>query len=532
VAWAVGAAVVLGGSCVAYEALDARVTRSAAAGAWRLYGACLTGEPLAAGQHADEKLRAIDLGLVSLTDEQRGDWPARCTHHASALTEQLSAVSRRDPRWAEAARLARLAAAPVDPSRVDPSLVDGLSDALAALPLPSADTTSEKVPAPPPAARATLGRDGLVPLVTAGPASLAFVDPPSGAAPTLAWSGSPARVCRFDSPLTTVRCIDAAAVPKGAETIPVPADDGVATIALRVLFTQDAPAGILRVDDGARVSDDWNAPAFVRADGDVWTLAPGRGGSLLRRGSEELSIAIPGAPSASVIAADAVVWTDAPGRLRARDLAPDGALGPIVDIGSLPPGEHVLTACRGTDHGRSTLAVRVATGQHAKTAFRVDGAWSTPVESPRAERPASASCAGARLALVWFEHDVVRRIACTAGGCTRDEASLGAPWDLAEVDRAAVDLSGRVLIVRHASRSSAIGAPPVEALVARFAPVAELASAAERVLVADSGHGGVDPASVQALARGDAALVVVGARDGKAWGMRFAADSDAGPIGP
>jgi hypothetical protein len=367
-----------------------------------------------------------------------------------------------------------------------------------------------------------------------GPASLAAIDPPAGVAPILAFSGRPARVCRFEPTLASVRCFDAPRAADDAQVIPVPSEAAAAT-SLRVLFTHDAPAGIVRLPadgrgDGQRIADDWNAPAFARSDGLVWTLVPTRSGSTLRRGADDVGIAIPGTPGASALAADAVVWVDGGNRLRARDLDADGSLGPIAELGPLPPGEHALALCLATGAARPVLVVRATTGDQAATTFRVDRAWSKPVASSRADRPASLTCHGTVAALTWLDQGAVHRIACTPGGCVRGDAVLGADWSGGDADRAVVDVAGRVLVVRVASRPSATGPEPVEAVVARFARLEGLVAAPDRVLLADAAHGGVDAASVQAFSRNAAAVIVVTARDGAAWAARLGSEGDLGAI--
>jgi hypothetical protein len=129
-----------------------------------------------------------------------------------------------------------------------------------------------------------------------------------------------------------------------------------------------------------------------------------------------------------------------------------------------------------------------------------------------------------------MEQDVVHQITCTRSGCARAEAALGAGWDGDDLDRVAVDVGGHIVAIRHAARPSVLTAEPVEAIVARVGSIAELARAPERVLVADAAHGGVDPASVQAFARGDDAVVIVNGRDGRVWGLHVGAAGDASPL--
>jgi hypothetical protein len=310
---------------------------------------------------------------------------------------------------------------------------------------------------------------------------------------------------------------------------PAPTADAAPSTWLRAAIARDAPPAIVRADDGERLRAEADAPVFVGDDGTPMTLAASHGGLELLRGTTDLALAIPGnVPLGSTaIARDAVLWVGADDRLHARVIDAAGTLGPIADIGPLPPGEHAFALCA----SRDVLVARVTGGDRAVTTFRQgQGAWTTPVASARAERPATLGCHGPAATLTWMDHDVVRQIVCSVGACARVEAHLGPDWDGGDLDRTAVDVGGRVLVVRHATHPSALGPGSVEGIVARFARVAELASAPDRVLVADAAHGGVDPSFLQAFGREDAAAVVVGARDGRAWGFRVGAAGDAAPI--
>jgi hypothetical protein len=74
--------------------------------------------------------------------------------------------------------------------------------------------------------------------------------------------------------------------------------------------------------------------------------------------------------------------------------------------------------------------------------------------------------------------------------------------------------------VRLAATPSALAPGSVEGIVARAAPIAALAGAPERVLLADAAHGGVDVATVEGFAREERAAVVATGRDGAAWALR------------
>ena len=540
------------GACVGLESLDVHVSREAASSAWRAYGACLVGTPVEVGDHVGDRLRAIDLGLLTApaaaasgappAGAPEGDWPGRCARHADELARLLSAVADHDARWSEASRLARVAANPADRSRVDPAQVDALSDALARLPLPAPDTTAVVDPSPPPGVTAALGAAQLAALGAPGRTELAADDPVHGAGLRLVWSADTVRVCRFDAGLARGRCFDGRATPPDAKLAPEPTADAAPSTWLRAVVTSDPAPVIVRADDGERLRAEPDAPVFVGDDGMPLTLANAQGGLELLRGTTDLGLAIPGSVplSSTALARDAVLWSGADDRLHARVIDAAGTLGPIVDIGPLPPGEHAFALCRSSarptgadedDGAGEVLVARVTGGDRAATTFRQGkGAWSTPVASARAERPATLACHGPAATLTWMDHDAVRQIVCSPGACARVEARLGPDWDGGDLDRAAVDVGGRVLVVRHATHPSALGPGSVEGIVARFARVAELASAPDRVLLADAAHGGVDPSFVQPFGREDAAAVVVGARDGRAWAFRVGAAGDAAPI--
>ena len=362
---------------------------------------CLVGEPVEPGRHASEKLRAIDIGLVA-TGDGPSAWPGRCRRHAAELAPLLSSSARHDRRAELAATLAARIASPVDASRVDPALVDALSDAMATLRLPPAAATVSDDPPPPPAVVPDMARSALAFLGTAGSLVPAAPDPLPGASLRLAWGGHAPAVCRFEPGLARAHCLEARGIPDDAQIVPVAEDDAAPSTLVRVLFTHDAPAGIVRAEDGKRIADDWKLPAFVRADGAILVVEPVHGASILLRSEDEIGLAIPGNASTSAIAGDAIVWVDAD-RLRAREVDRDGSMGPITDVAPLPPGEHAFAMCR----TRRALVVRVTTGERASTVFRVDRAWSAAVDSPRADRPASFACDGDRMALTWFERDVV-----------------------------------------------------------------------------------------------------------------------------
>ncbi|HEY6458668.1 MAG TPA: hypothetical protein VIY73_00915, partial [Polyangiaceae bacterium] len=401
-------------------------------------------------------------------------------------------------------------------------------------------------PRPPPEVLADIARRALVPLCALGArgASLpAAPDPLPGTALRLAWGARPPWTCRFEPGLARAHCGEARGVPPDAEIIPVAEDEEAPMTLVRLLFTQDVPAGVVRADDGERIADDWKLPAFVRADGTVVTVAPVHGASVLRRADEEIALAIPGDASTTAIAADTVVWIDGD-RLLARPFDRDGAMGPISDLGMLPAGEHSLALCR----AHRTLAVRVTTGDAATTVFGTqtghsggagegsageggDMSWSAPVASVRADRPASVACDDGVMTLTWFGGGAtVRQIACTPHGCRTGESVLGPAWDAADPDREVVALGARILALRHASRPSSVDTHPLEGVLSRFAPLDGLAGAPDRVLVADARHGGIDPARVQAFSRDGVAVVVVTDRDGKVWAMRVGREGDVSPV--
>jgi hypothetical protein len=517
------AVVVLGGACAGYQACDAHVTTSAAASAWSAYASCLVGDGVAPGQHLGERLRAIDLGLALAPDPAAaaGDWPARCHPHVEALLPLLASTARHDTRATLASDLATRLATTVDPGHVDPALVDALSDALVPLALPGAGATSHGDPPPPSPALADITRAALTSLGAPGVGTPAAPDPLPGASLRLAWGAHPPWACRFGAGLVRARCFEPHGVPPDAQLVPVAEDDAAASTLLRVFFTRDTPAGVYRAEDGQRIADDWKLPAFVRDDGTILEVAPVHAASVIRRSDGEIGLAIPGNASATGIASDAVVWTDND-RLASRVVDPDGSLGPIVDLGPLPPGDHSIAMC----HSKRTLVVRVATGPRATTVFRTDLAWSAPIESPLADRAGTLACADDRATLTWLDHDVVHQIACAPRACTSGTAKLGPAWDVAEADHEVAALGDRVLALRRATFKSAIDTRPGEAVVARFAPLAGLADAKERILVADAAHGGVDPARIQAFVRDGVAVVVVTARDGNAWPMLVGREGD------
>ncbi|HEY1696011.1 MAG TPA: hypothetical protein VGG39_27780 [Polyangiaceae bacterium] len=555
--------VLLGGACFGYDACDARVTRSAAASAWASYTACLTGGVVPPGGHPSEHIRAVDVGLLverapagsasssaspPAQPQAEPDWPVRCRRHVEDLLPLVVSIARSDERAQSAVSLTARLAHPLDPARVEPAIVDQLSDALAVLglpslpSLPSRPSTSAAAPTDPkPLAEvlADIERRALVPIGALGASAVsspAAPDPIPGTGLRLAWGARPPWTCRFEPGLGHARCAEVRGVPPEAQLIPVAEDDAAPMTLVRLLFTQDVPAGVVRADDGERIADDWKLPAFVRADGTVVTVAPVHGASVLRHADEEIALAIPGDASTTAISGDTVVWIDGD-RLRARPFDGNGAMGPIADLGPLPPGEHSIALCR----AHRTLAVRVTTGDAATTVFRAEadgeGSWSAPVASARADRPASVACDDDEMTLTWFAgsdaggtRGTIRQIACAPHGCRSGEANLGAAWDVPDPDRDVVALGSRVLAVRHASRPSSIDTHPLEGILARFAPLDGLAAARDRVLVADARHGGVDPARVQAFSRDGVAVVVVTDRDGTVWAMRVGREGEVTPV--
>jgi hypothetical protein len=277
---------------------------------------------------------------------------------------------------------------------------------------------------------------------------------------------------------------------------------------------------------GTRVELAIDRHAFVRADGHVIGVREEAAGTTLvhhEPGGEGHEQPLPAPPGASYLGqrADVTVWLGEPtegadeGSDDERPLwiqplpVGDESLPEPDAVGAVPYDVEALTgACRRGD--RLALVLRgprpspkdaVDAETTIAVAIRQAGRWQVPAHQRVAFRRdrtsvherwnVGVSCPPDGVVLTWLRTDQsIAQLACTSSGCAeRHSAPLVAPGTIGQVAFAAID--DRVALVMRKQVTTPLSVATL-GLLFRFAPVGDLASVPQRVLIADENHGGVE----------------------------------------
>jgi hypothetical protein len=486
--------VTIGAAGGAGAVIVARRTRAETDRAWSRAATCLVGEPLAAGESASSRVRNAQLVVMAVPPEKREapgqePWPSRCAAPVHAFAEAVKNGGGAASLAESAEKLGKAASGEANESADLGPLVDNLFAAAAADKLVAVRATD--VPQPPqraaPMTLATLHREARMfggPLVLSslypapfGDGSIRFVvddkDFAKGPAACAMADGARAITCtKIPAPAAA---LSPALRPWGTTS------PGVAPF----VFAGDrGKSGIFRSDTGARVVDKLEYGAYGASaleDGSlgylVWNDKPPETHfvRVAADGKRKESVVVGRKESGNPYYSSAIFWShvayksvkkDADGiRLVVRDIQPDGALAPPVDVGRIDEvgqiegGENEephLTACRSGE----TTVIRAKGWHNTFVSFFVAGKWTAPVEAPGLGGHLQCRSGEAIVSRVWggpvgstFKGGVdVRR--CTVSGCEDRSVVLNKMLaDSHDVlpreakDVRAVDVDGKLLVV-------------------------------------------------------------------------------------
>ncbi|MEM6786673.1 MAG: hypothetical protein AAF928_14275 [Myxococcota bacterium] len=493
---------------------------------WAAFSRCVVGpQPLGEGERASVRMRASELTAHAQAGEQA--WPAICLDLAAATVSALEAAGATrgnvdDPLETTRRRLQLLVGTQPDMflSPEDKPLVDQIWEAARQAGL---DPLREESPpggftAPPPAKPA--GQDDRVPLGTTTAIALRRESAPDEAVRRVVWGGGedPALACRFSSAeaaLDSVTCETLAE--RSASFVPLSGNDPKTT----AYFDPEPTPRVVRVGEDGSALDAilfaGSPDTFAFSDGsfgDVQKVGA-RAQVLRRRASGRLDKApLPGPPGGRFLdfVGTAVTWL---GPKRGTGLLPlsmqSMGMGRAVmtldrEVGEVPPGVRDVFACRRgvRDVTVALLGREVADDGTTAVAMvsRQDGTWGRPVTG-RAPVPASGKDAGGparqprmqchadgSASLVWQTADArVGTVRC-GSECT---PAISAPIpSVGQTSSTRVALMGDAAVVVRLSRRLSPMTGVSDAVLVRIGPVGTLATVADRVLIGDEDHGGLE----------------------------------------
>lgn len=328
----------------------------------------------------------------------------------------------------------------------------------------------------------------------------------------------------------------------------------------------DGPnAGLMRPRDGDRASGPFGPDAFVREKGAIT-------GMTLVEGSEDVMFArydgeTGAVDTRTVTPPDGATWlgqrADVAAWLGKADPEGDGSQRPLLvqtivdggevgeaqEIGSVPEGASSLLACRRGDWlGLGVLGPlpKFGDAKDAKTtisvAFRGAKEWKPPVTIEVAlERKRNSlddrwrlrqSCREGGMAITWLrEDDAIGQVRCTPKGCTEERSQpLETVGTVDHLDFGALD--GEVLVATTRHAPSPLTAT-VRGVFFRIAPVAEIATAPDQVVIGDELHGGVAKVHERLgiITAGDRALLLVSGNE-QLYAFGVAADGTVTNLSP
>ena len=497
---------------------------AAAAAAWPKLARCLLGDT-PKGVRPSTRMRRVQLAILggATTD---APWPARCR---PAVIATIDALERLEEPEAIAAHqpLRHLLALERDASGGDaPSHtylstvgseappIDRMVKIAASLGLAGTAGASDLPDPPPTTAPLALPERALG--TSSGHGQRADAVPGAEVRFVFGDGDNRALACRLGDDGTTLACsAKDQAWTTHARPLSAEGDGGELWI-----WDSEPSAGLLRPRDGDRASGPFGHEAFVRQDGAITGMTMGRDG-------EDVSFARYDADTGAVETrkvtppegatwlgqrADVAAWlgkpdaeAESPGRpLLVQTIGPTGTLDEPRAIGLVPEDAATLLACRRGDWlalGVLSALPEFGDAKDAKTsvsvAFRGAKEWTAPVSLEVAlERKRNSlddkwrlrqSCREGGMDITWLRDDgALGQVRCMPKGCGESTSKpLEMAGTLDHLDFGAVD--GGVLVATTRRDASPLTAT-VRGVYLRVAPIAEIATAPDRVVIGDELH--------------------------------------------
>jgi hypothetical protein len=508
--------------------------------AWDGLNTCLLGEPLAEGETASSRVRALQLGAVGVPIDRRSKpgeaaWPSSCASFAADLGRSAGGAGQKTLEEA-AAGLAKTLKDDSSAAGDHGAGIDKVWKEAGAVKLVAAPSTT--APKPPEVGRPVFTTDGWAKLARLGSANMTLSNvfvPESRAGKTFFL------VDQKDIPEGPALCN----MKEGAvRCIKLPAAVAALSPGLRLVGTTDDGArpfyfagdrgqlGVFPPEGGDKVATKVALGASAQADGSLYLLTrEDKELRLLTRppqgaGSERtIAAGKLGDATQSGLAWDWLVYRTKDGKLSAQKLGAGGKdAGAVIEIGdvdapTLGEKEAYATACR-TDEG---LALRARGASSDWMAFHAGGRWSAPVKAP--VRGGALTCQGVEATVTAVDHApdggrdyaTITQARCNGAGCKA--VSVGfrqllpglaeiVPADAQNV--AAVDVGGKLLLVWNAGH--------LGGLRFRLAPIDRIKDTPDTV-IADGRDDKVGAklssiVEVRALTAGKGALLLVGTTTG------------------
>jgi hypothetical protein len=461
------------------------IARTNASEAWEAYGRCVLGAPLREGERPSVRMRRIEMNLPQVRGvsgiEQAPAWPARCAYHLDAFGAAISQgrLAKNEKARSELLRIVEWARKDPAPSE-SPDLADDLwasvgEAGVLTTPAPGATATNDP-PAPLPAEPLTAKTLPPLPVEIRVLPEEADHLPGEGLRLMFAAPAGDSTLCSFRPdehglPFRTAHC----------------ADNVVPT------STDDATPGFLRNVQGRFDKFELIRPLL---------------------GADPQIISMPAGTQAIALFSDQLVWVTSGKRLFARTV-PQGTaeLGAPVDLGDVAGSSPELAACR----SETSLIVRVRSYEDASgtrtalatVAIHTGDAWERAPKQVSIVPDADFTCRAREATFTALERNVIHQARCTPEGCHEEVAQpLELPWDSGRPIRVS-DVDGRVILVGIGMTGGPVVAGSVKTVRMRLAPLQEIASAPDTVLLGDPTHEGVDVTAVNVYVRRGAALLLV-----------------------
>jgi hypothetical protein len=499
-------------------------------GAWGSFSACLFGsEPLAPGETASQRLRAIQLKAMTLPEAQRAPdggkpWPDRCTNLGHALHEAIKNAGRAQKDGKDLAHyseaLAKLLKEPTSYAADLSEAADGAWESAAKEGVKAAP--NKNVAPPPPAAKA-LTVDALAKIEPLSKTSFnlksLFTEPhPGGPLRILidekGLPGSPF-ICTFSGGGAAAAAKCASLPPALAQSqhgyrLLGTSDDDAAPL---VFAGKRGSSGVYRADSAEPIASIYSYGGYSAKDGSSAVLGWNEAKDelmLIRKpagGAKQEKALKPDFRLGNFYYSAQVLWDhvllrgvtkEEERRLFAQTVAraSEEGVGELTNVGELPEAGLIeggpdepphIAGCR----TKEALIVRVKGYNNEFMSFLVGGKWSEPILVPSIGGTLSCRKAEAAITRVdvagldapWKTSVVHRR--CTSAGCNfeenvRMEPLLNTMFDFAPREArviGAADVEGKLLLVWAAGERGGVRM--------RLAPADQMMKAEDVILFDD-----------------------------------------------
>lgn len=531
------------------EGAKERTTAAVAAAkvAWPKLSRCLLGEA-PKGTRASDRMRRVELAILGGAPSE-APWPARCrpaviaTIDALERLEESEAIATYQP-LRHLLALERDASGGDEPSHTylatvgsEAPPIDRMVEMAGGLGLTGSATASDLPDPPGTVATVELPEHALG--TTSGHWQRVDATPGAEARFTYGDGDNKALACRLGVNGTTLACS--------------PKDQAWTTLARPLsaeseggelwIWDSEPSAGLMRPRDGDRASGPFGHDAFVRSDGSIT-------GMTLARDTEEVTFARYDVGTGAVETrkvtppegatwlgqrADVAAWLGKPDPdgepsrrpLLVQTIAASGDIGDPRAVGFVPDRSTTLLACQRGDWlalGLLSELPEFGDPTDAKTSisvtFRGAKEWTEPVTLEVAlQRKRNSlddkwrlrqSCREGGMDITWLREDgALGRVRCTPKGCNESTSEpLQTAGTVDHLDFGALDDEVVVVTTRH--DTSPLTAT-VRGVFFRMAPLAEIATAPDRVVIGDELHGGAAKLNERLglITAGDHALILV-----------------------